>query len=115
MTYFHAPAALKVRVSVEFPGGVFTQWFPDVVATRPPLPADRRPREPGRAGAGAATPGGAGAGVAPQGGFLDWGELEVLAPGARAEEVKLFPADLDRFTWAHARRTGANLVRAGNG
>ncbi len=55
VTYFYAREALKVRVKAEFPGGVFTNWYPHAKSTR-------RERD----------------------GVIEWNEVEVL-PGQKAD------------------------------
>jgi hypothetical protein len=115
VTYFYSPEPRRVRVSVDYPKGVYTQWFPAVGAFYPLV------AEP------CSAPGTLGDPVldpkfgfvmeecrqkysAVGGGLLDWGEVEILARDADVEAL-LPPAPLDEFTWSHARAVAANPVR----
>jgi hypothetical protein len=114
VTYFYSPTEQPVKVAVRFPSGLFTEWFPDVHRTEPPLPADRAPSlMDGKTNA--ALPRGFAVRVLPQNGLLDWGVVKVLAPSVSPERRFLFPASLEQFTWAHARATDSNLLQVPNG
>lgn len=115
VTYFYSEAPRSVNVSVGFPRGVLTQWYPAVAGFYPFV-----------AGVGSV------AGLTSIGdpaldvgfpftsqtcadnhgavgnGLLDWGTVEVLE---RKAEVELAAAPLDEFTWSYAREVDANLVR----
>ncbi len=113
VTYFYAPTARTVAAKVGFPQGIFTQWFPYVRQTLPRLyladPANRASViDPWISSAAPIEPR-----CAPrfaQGvrdGLLDWGEVEILAPGA----AEALPGPLGDTTWGFARRTAANPLR----
>ena len=109
VTYFYAPAALRAKVAVEFPAGVFTHWFPRVARTLPPLPPLDQKDAGGQKIVGPWQP----ERTPPlQNGLLDWSEIEILAPGDQKGERCVFPADLKQFTWGYARQVDANAVRS---
>jgi hypothetical protein len=108
--YFYAPTPLSASVRVDFPNGVLTQWYPDVLTFAPGfelagLGATGDPifdhdyafkSEACRAKYSA-----------PRAGALDWGTVSVLAADAK---VALPDAPLDRYSWSHARAVAANPV-----
>lgn len=115
VTYFYSDVPRSVDVSVAFPAGVLTQWYPAARAFYPFVAAAGA--VPGLNAAGdpaldqdfpfasqacADTHGQVGNGL------LDWGTVELLGRGAGAE---LPEAPLSEFTWSHARLVDANLVR----
>lgn len=89
--YFHAPHAQRVRLRVDFQGGLLSQWFPVSDLLGPPeKSADEGPldvREVGRS-------------------FLEW-EVDVLEPGEKAA----IPAVDAGTPWAWQRSPAANFVR----
>jgi hypothetical protein len=125
VTYFYSDKPLAANVSVDFPKGVFTQWYPGVVSFQPPVAG------PGSQGSGAQGP-------MPSdfadptldihfpftqqtcrdhyttiaNGHLDWGSVEVLPSG-----LGLAPPDapLDQYSWSYARAVASNPVRTANG
>jgi hypothetical protein len=115
VAYFHTPKPLTAKVSVEFPLGVLTQWYPAAWRFEPQLggePPTASPigdpaldprfpfaTEECRAKFGRVA-----------GGLLDWSTVEVLAPDADVE-ADLPEAPLDRYTWSHARSVAANPIR----
>jgi hypothetical protein len=109
VTYFYSDAPRQVRVSVDFPRGVFTQWYPAVAGFSPGL-GDRGDgpydpvldlRQPFLRPACADKYGVLG------NGRLHWNNVEVRSRQA----VPMLPeAPLDTFTWAHARDVAANLL-----
>jgi hypothetical protein len=113
VTYFYAPSARTVKVSVDFPHGVFTQWFPAVQSFYPPVfhhtetgesfsdPA-LDPKHPFGTAACQQKYG------APAQGVLNWGTVEVLKPDQHPEVPE---ASLGKFTWSYARQVAANTVR----
>jgi hypothetical protein len=115
ITYFYSEQARTAAVAVDFPDGVFNQWYPPVAAFAPfiaapgAVPKLGEYRDPVL---DVAFP--FGGDICRDlyavigGGRLEWGELEVLAPDA---EVPLLPAPLAESTWSHARQVAANLVR----
>lgn len=116
VTYFYADTPRTVSVSVGFPKGVFTQWYPAVQSFYPriigpnAMPGVTSYRDP-VFDLGVAF----GSKVCSEkfgavgNGLLDWGSVEVLArdaaPGALPD------APLDTFTWSYARAVAANAVR----
>jgi hypothetical protein len=102
--YFYSPTAMTAKVSVQFPQGVLTQWYP-AARSFYPMVAER---------AGAIVDPLTTATCSPRVGFanglLDWGDVQVLARDANVDAVLPF-ASLDRYTWSHARAVAANPVR----
>lgn len=111
VTYFYSPSARKVSVRVEFPLGLFSQWYPRVLAYQPGLAIDdtgkwRDPyldmsfpyfSEDCRQRV-----------EKPHSGMLNWGEVEILG---RDESPTLLDAAKDKYTWSYAREVAANAVR----
>jgi hypothetical protein len=112
VTYFYSAAPLTAQVSVEFPEGVLTQWYPQVTSLYPLLanPQDGTgvrdpaldPKFPFRTKTCEEQFG------RPAHGLLDWGNVEVLARGT---EAKAPEAKLESFSWSHARAVASNPVR----
>lgn len=113
VTYFYSPAPRKVAARVGFPSGMLTQWYPYVQAMYPPVYtlsgglADRYRQQ---------------IGDIPQqcrqyfmgdfnSGMLDWGTVEVQAPGAQVA----LPGPLGNTSWGFARNTAANPLRVAGG
>jgi hypothetical protein len=104
---------MTARVSVSFPKGVFTQWYPGVQYFAPSLanPGGLGPRDPAldptypfqsevcREHYGKV-----------ENGLLDWGQIEI---GARDAKPALPDAALDRYTWSHARQVASNPLHVG--
>lgn len=111
--YFYAPKPMQARVSVSFPKGVFTQWYPGVQSFYPLLanPGGAGPRDPAldptypfqsdvcRANYGKV-----------ENGLLDWGQIDI---GARDAKPSLPEAALDAYTWSYAREVASNPVHVG--
>ena len=121
VTYFYSDKPLAVSASVDFPQGVFTQWYPGVGSFAPSV-----------AGPGSEL------GSQPTtyadptldvsfpfqnqtcrdhytqiaGGHLDWGTVEVLPRGSPAQ---LLDAPLAQFSWSYARQVASNPVRTQGG
>jgi len=85
--YFYSKLARQVRVHVDFPEGLFAQWFPQVESLMP----NTRPFQQ------------------LAGGALGW-KIDVLAPNERAS----IPAVASDSIWAPSRNVHANFVRSGN-
>ncbi len=121
ITYFYSDTPRTVRVAVDFPTGVFTQWYPRVDLFYPLVaqpcgeyygPAESNtnavadpyldPAFPFRGEACREKFQAAG------GGLLDWGEVEILP---RDQEAIVPVAPLAESTWSHARQVRANSVR----
>ena len=110
VTYFYSDTPLTASVSVSFPQGVLTQWYPAVRSFLPPVlqglgdPAldVKFPYS---------TPECRAEFSRVQHGLLEWGSVDVLP---RAAKAALADAPLDRFTWAHARQVDANAIRVKN-
>lgn len=117
VTYFYSDVARTAKVSVAFPSGVLTQWYPAVRSFYPfvaapnavlglsdwgdpaldtdfPFQTQSCQDKHGTVASG----------------LLDWGDVEILA---RDAEVALPEAALEQFTWSHARAVAANPVRIG--
>jgi hypothetical protein len=111
VTYFYAPAGRTVTARVDFPPGMLTQWYPYVSTMYPPMTSlqgqyiDRylQPLET----------------IPPPcqsfftsigHGYLDWGQVEVLAPAAQLD----LPGPLGESTWGFARNTASNPLRVVN-
>ena len=111
VTYFYSDKPLAAHVSVSFPKGVLTQWYPAVQSFFPPILKGR-----GDPALDVAFPYSSAECRARfsrvEQGFLEWGTVDVLARTAKAAAPD---APLDRFTWAHARAVGANAIRVTNG
>jgi hypothetical protein len=111
VTYFYSDQPLSARVSVSFPKGVLTQWYPSVQTFFPPVLKGK--------GDPAldvkfpySTPECRTELSRVQNGLLDWGAIEVLPRTAKAA---LQEAALTKFTWSHARDVEANSIRVKNG
>lgn len=90
VTYFYTPREQDVRVSVEFPSGLFTHWYPDVRAFAPKL-ADE-------------------SGEAPklEGGVLEWGTVHLTPPAQFQDQL---PDVEGKSHYRHARDVDAAFVR----
>src|SRR5262245_23544097 len=64
--YFYSDRARELRVKVGFQQGLLTQWYPQVRELQPPAGKDAQPL---------------------RGGLLDWGKIQVLAPGEGLERL----------------------------
>ncbi len=114
VTYFYAPARLQVSAKVEFPNGLFTQWFPYVKSTAPAVYFQMDPNaesvDPWQVAN--ATP--AQCASRYQGpfekGVLDWGSFTVLAPSERPA----LAGPLGNTTWSFARQVQANTLEISN-
>jgi hypothetical protein len=111
VTYFYSDQPLTANVSVSFPKGVLTQWYPAVQSFFPPILKGKGdpaldPKFP------FSTPECRAEFSRVQQGFLAWGDVDVLA---RTAKPAVEDAPLDRFTWSHARDVGANALRVKNG
>ena len=107
VTYFYSDRPLTANVTVNFPKGIFSQWYPAVQSFSPatykgrgdpvldtaypfshPTCRDQLSRV--------------------ENGSLAWGSVDVLARGGAAPT--LTEASLDRYTWSHARAVDANAL-----
>jgi hypothetical protein len=119
VTYFYTDTPRAVNVTVGFPKGVLTQWYPLTYAFAPaivgPMSAPQLmldhfadpvldPAFP--FGSSACVQ--AYSGIAD--GFLDWGTVDVLA---RGQAPAVPDAPLDQYTWSYARQVDANPVHVG--
>jgi len=115
VTYFYSDEPRTVDVAVDFPKGVFTQWYPAVKSFYPlimganvganhPEPADPvlDPTFPFSSQTCIDKYGFIGNGL------LQWGTVDVLP---RGERPALPEAPLDRFSWSFARDVDANDLR----
>jgi hypothetical protein len=85
--YVYSDRARTIDLSVGFPEGILTQWFPQVRHTAPPVTGD--PPDV-------------------RGGSLRWGRFQVLAPG---DGLGALPAVEEGDSWAFAREVDANVLR----
>lgn len=115
VTYFYSDTPRSVTVTVDFPEGVFSQWYPQVQRFGPEVfpryganglayvdpvldPSVEFTNALCKAQYSAVSLG-----------RLDWGQIDVLARDA----VPAAPeASLDEFTWSYARGVAANPLRA---
>ena len=88
--YFYADKPQKVDVSVEFPTGRFTEWFPQLTVPR-------------QGNTGRVVPVG-------QRSTMHWGDLDILPGNGRTEEAH-FPQDKSGSHYYAARETDASAVR----
>ena len=109
VTYFYSDVPLRAKVTVGFPTGIFTQWYPREVGYFPPVV-----KGVGDPALDASYPFSTAACRTKYGsltnGFLDWGDVDVLPRGADARGPD---ASLDKYTWSHARAVDANPIRVG--
>jgi hypothetical protein len=111
VTYFYSDTARDVKVSVAFPNGVLTQWYPSVASFAPPV--IRAPSrgivdpvmDPNFAFSSDTCRSEYGDGKAISGGLLDWGTVRVLGRDAAIDPPQ---APIDQFTWSHARAVASN-------
>lgn len=124
VTYFYSDHALDVKAKVEFPKGVFTQWYPNVNWFQPPVAAPGAVLNPTQPAAlldpalDASFPfqsemcrtrfGGLARGL------LDWGGFSIAEPAA-PPKAPLASAPLERFGWSYARDVASNLLNMPNG
>jgi hypothetical protein len=111
VTYFYSDVPLAARVSVSFPKGVLSQWYPNVAAFYPPILSDKGdpaldPKFPFstdecRQRYGSVVDGN-----------LAWGDVEILPRGVAPSAAPEAP--LARYTWSHARAVDANALRVGS-
>ena len=108
VTYFYSDKPLSAEVSVSFPKGVLSQWYPAVQSFYPPTFKGR-----GDPALDTKYPF-----SAPscrerlsrvENGLLSWGAIDILPRGGKM--AALPEAPLDRFTWSHARAVDANQLR----
>ena len=108
VTYFYSDRPLTVNVGVNFPKGIFSQWYPAVQSFQPatymgrgdpildtayPFSSPTCREQLSRVANG----------------NLAWGSVDILPRGGSAPN--LTEASLDRYTWSHARAVDANAVR----
>lgn len=107
VTYFYSDRPLTANVSVAFPKGIFSQWYPAVQSFSPPTFVGR-----GDPVLDTAYPF-----SSPlcrtelsrvENGTLAWGAVDILPRGGAAP--RLTEASLDRYTWSHARAVDANAL-----
>jgi hypothetical protein len=110
VTYFYSPSPRQVSVSVGFPAGIFTQWYPYVNRMGPPVFYNT---QGGNALAmdpwldlNLSVPCEANFSTGFRDGLLDWGTIDVLA----ADDASPLPGPLGNSTWAFARNTKSNPV-----
>jgi len=115
VTYFYSGAPLTANVSVAFPMGVLTQWYPAVRSFYPFVAGPNSVagmtswKDPAL---DVDFPWGSQLCSAKHGaianGLLDWGTVEILG---RGESVPMPEAPLEKFTWSFARDVDANPIR----
>lgn len=84
--YFYTNKPQTISVDVSFPGGMFTEWFPQLA----PLAANTRP--------------------VPMRGMMRWNDVKIL-PGNGADETRYFPKDDGGSHYYAARETDASGVK----
>ena len=115
VTYFYSDQPRTATVAIDFPKGVFTQWYPAVSSFYPfimgpnagpnqPEPADPvlDPSFPFTSPTCAEKYGYIGNGL------LDWGKIEILP---RGERQALPEAPLEQYSWSFARAVESNDLR----
>jgi hypothetical protein len=115
VAYFYSDRPISAQVSVTFPKGVLTQWYPAARDFYPMLVApggkvadpvmDPRFTTPNAACAAQFADG-----KAIANGLLDWGKVDVLPRGT---VIAAPDAPLDRYTWSHARAVDSNPLAVG--
>jgi hypothetical protein len=110
VTYFYSDKPLTATVSVTFPKGVLTQWYPAAHDFFPGLAfgaagAVDPVMDPHFVAQTEACAAQYADGKAIGNGLLDWGQVNVLARGTT---IAAPDAPLDRYTWSHARAVDAN-------
>jgi hypothetical protein len=106
VTYFYSDKPMTATVSVAFPKGVLSQWYPAVQSFYPPVLADKG--DPALDKSFPYTNASCRDLFAQVvDGNLSWGEVEILGRGVAPI---LLDAPLDRFTWSHARNVDANAL-----
>jgi len=85
--YVYSDRARQIGLTVRFPEGILTQWYPQVRSTTPPITGDPPLLRDGS---------------------LRWGLFQVYAPGVGLEEIP--PVDGDD-PWRFAREVDANVLR----
>jgi hypothetical protein len=114
VTYFYSDRPRTVGVSVSFPKGVLTQWYPAVAQFAPGVfPAANASyadpvMDPNYPFSSQACIQQFADGVAIHDGLLDWGQVQVLG-----RDAAITPPDapLDRYTWSYARDVASNPVQ----
>jgi hypothetical protein len=118
VTYFYSDKPMHAEVAVEFPQGVFTQWYPAVANfspfIAPPTAVIGLDGTYGDPVLDPSFPFGSpacrkayGTPQAIANGRLDWGTVEIHA---RGEAPAMPDASLDRYTWSFARQVDSNAV-----
>jgi hypothetical protein len=87
--YFYSDREMIVDVSVGFPRGLITEWYPRVREFGPPLGDGRKP-------------------LAISNGYLRWGKIKVIPPGQLKVEL---PAEKSPSHYYPARETDSAYVR----
>ncbi len=115
VTYFYSPSPMTAQVSVQFPLGVLTQWYPQVQSFYPLLAHDAN----GVVDDPVLNPNFKFGTSSCQehysqatNGLLDWGQVSI---GPRGAGKMLFEdAPLDKFSWSFARQVDSNPVTVSN-
>jgi hypothetical protein len=102
VTYFYSPTARSVNVSVRFPTGLLTQWYPYVTRMAPVMfQSPTGPIEP-QLSVGCMSA----RGMETES-LLDWGKVDILP----RDTVPKFPSPIDGTSWGFARNTASNGLR----
>lgn len=88
--YFYADQPTQVNVTVDFPEGMVTEWFPQVNHFGPSLDMNERKTEAGRRS------------------FVQWSKLNILTD---TNALSKLPGDKSRNHYYAARDTDANLIQ----
>lgn len=119
VTYFYSDVPRTVNVAVDFPQGVFTQWYPAALTFWPPIAGTNAvlgvdsPTDPVFNRAFPFTTPECTAKYGSVGnGLLDWGSIDILDRQTASGDLP--EASLDAFTWSYAREVDSNKVRIAN-
>jgi hypothetical protein len=107
VTYFYSDKPLSAQATVTFPKGIFTHWYPNVVAYAPWVLSGKGDPALDR-NFPYSTPACKEEFSRVHDGELSWGEVSVLGRTATPSAPE---AAFDRYTWSHARAVAANPVR----
>ncbi len=105
VTYFYAPAAMKVSAKVSFPRGLLTQWYPYAAKMLPAVYQGSAVNDPwvNVLNCSADYPFAA---LSAADSYLDWGTFDILSPG----DAAALAGPLGDTTWHFARNTASNVL-----
>lgn len=97
VTYFYTEVPMALKVRVDFPQGLLTEFYPPVVQMGPPSDSKNKDAKP-----------------AIGKGFLDWGQVTVFPPNQLEASRRRIPAVETGNPYAAARETDSDIVWASN-